>query len=220
MRGSPADSTSPARLSLEIPCPAQACHDHHPRNHCSRVRHPRACPAIAQGARRRRLRDALTDPGGLHPRAAGRPRPARRGPDRHRQDRRLRPAAATEDRPQARRAAGPDPDADARAGDPGRRGLAEVRPPHARLPCAADLRWAKHGGAVARPLTRHPCHRRHSRPRHGPPGTQEPGAQQPAHAGAGRSRRNAAHGLHRRRQVDPRTHPGRAPDRAVLGHHA
>ena len=40
------------------------------------------------------------------------------------------------------------------------------------------------------------------------------------HAGARRGRRDAAHGLHRRRRADPAAHAADAPDRAVLGHHA
>ena len=60
----------------------------------------------AQGAARRRLRDAVADPGRDHPAAARGPR--RRGPraDRHRQDRGVRAADPVPARPEAEDAAG------------------------------------------------------------------------------------------------------------------
>jgi hypothetical protein len=156
------------------------------------------------------------------PHPARRPRPPRRGPDRHRQDRRLR-AARPRDRSfdlAKRQPAGSDPGAHARTRHPGRRSLPEVRQAHARLPRAADLRRPEHGRPAAPAVARRPRHRRHPRPRHGPPRAQEPQPRQPHDPGARRSRRNAAHGLHRRRRMDPRAHAGGTPDRAVLGHHA
>ncbi len=187
--------------------------------------HRQLCGAATAGAapfrpRRGRLRNPVADPGRLHPPSARGPRPARRGADRHRQDGRLRAAAAGLSRHRRQDAPGPGADADARTGDPGGRGLPEIRPPSAGLPRAADLRRPEHGDPVARAVARGACHRRHAGARHGPPRKEKPETRRPAHAGARRGRRDAAHGLHRRRRVDSRAHAGDAPDRAVLGDHA
>ena len=58
------------------------------------VRNPRAFARAAARARRKRLHHAHADPGRSDPARPRRPRRARRRPDRHRQDRRVRPAAA------------------------------------------------------------------------------------------------------------------------------
>ena len=75
----------------------------------------------------------------------------RPGPDRHRQDRRVRPAPAQQARPVQDQAAGAGAGADPRTGDPGRRGLPELRRAHARLPRAADLRRPELRPAAAAP---------------------------------------------------------------------
>ena len=70
------------------------------------LRRPRPLRAPARGAARRRLRVAEPDPGAGHPAAARGPRRDRPGPDRHRQDGRLRPADARVRRPRGRRGPG------------------------------------------------------------------------------------------------------------------
>ncbi len=179
---------------------------------------PRRAPA--QGPGRRRLRVAFAHPGRDHPPPAGRQGRAGPGPDRHRQDRRLRPAPAGKAGPGGELAPGPGAVPHPRTGHPGRRGLPEVRRPPARLPGAADLRRPGLWPAAAGPAPRRARRGRHPRPHHRPPrqGLARPLA--PAHPGAGRSRRNAAHGLHRRRRGHPQEDAGRAPDGAVLGDHA
>src|SRR3546814_2157103 len=72
--------------------------------------------------------------------AAGRARRARPGADGHRQDRRLRAADPGTGRSAAGQAAGAGAGADPRAGDPGGRGVPEVRRADAGVLGAADLR--------------------------------------------------------------------------------
>ncbi len=191
-----------------------------PRRSRTALRRPPAPRSPALRACRSGLRDPLADPGRVHPATACRPRHPWRGADRHRQDRRLRAADAGQARPRRHPPAGAGAHPHARARDPGRRGLRQVRPPPEELPRAADLRRPEHGGAAAPALARRPGDRRHPGPGHGPPRAREPQARRAQGDRARRGRRDAAHGLHRRRRVDPRAHPGRAPDRAVLGHHA
>ncbi len=111
--------------------PAAVCRATHvlperriPRHH---LRRSRPFRSVARHARRSRLRDALADPGRDDPAAARRPRPARPGADRHRQDRRVRAADPRAPRSREDQAAGAGARADARARDPGRRGVPALR---------------------------------------------------------------------------------------------
>src|SRR6185437_10579027 len=90
----------------------------------------RAAPARAE---RRELRDSDPDPASGDPATAGRARRARRGADRHRQDRRLRAADPAAARRHARSspaeiAPRPRADADPRTRAPDRRELPQLRP--------------------------------------------------------------------------------------------
>ena len=85
------------------------------------------------------------------------------GADRHRQDGGVRAAHPLEDRPRAARAAGAGARAHARARDPGRRGLPEIRREDARLPRAAHLRRPELHAAAQGPQARRARHRRHAR---------------------------------------------------------
>ena len=133
------------------------------------------------------------------------PRRARPGADRHRQDGRVRAAAAVPHRPEARRAAVARADADARARDSSRRGHADLRPPPQRLPRAAHLRRHGHGLSVEAAAPRRARRRRHAGPHPGSPAPQDAEARQARGRRHRRSRRDAAHGLHRGR----REHLGR-----------
>ncbi|SYZ50612.1 hypothetical protein CPBF426_08570 [Xanthomonas arboricola pv. juglandis] len=181
---------------------------------------PRPLRRCDEGGCRRRLRVAVADPGRHHSRAAGRPRRARPGADRHRQDRRVRAAGAVQRRPQPTQAAGAGAGPDPRAGHPGRRGVPEICRSHSRLPRAAGLRRPALRAAAERAQARRACGGRHSRPGDRSPGSRHAGPVPAQDAGAGRSRRNAAHGLHRRRRSGAEEVAGETPGGAVLGNHA
>ena len=93
-----------------------------------------------------------------------RPAPARPPPSRCR---------LSSDRRRARQAAGAGAGADARTGDPGRRGLPKLRPPPAGLPRAADLRRPELHHPAEAAEARRARHRRHPGPRHGSPRAQD-----------------------------------------------
>jgi len=187
---------------------------------CRRLRRACAFAGGAARAHRRGLRIALADPGRHHPAADGGPRRAGPGADRHRQDRCVRAADPVAHRPEARQAAGPGAGAHARTGDPGGRGVPALCRAPARPAGAADLRRAELRPAVARAAPRRARHRRH-------PGACDrssgQGHARPLRAevpGARRSRRDAAHGLRRRRGKGAGSHAAHPPGGAVLGHHA
>ncbi len=185
--------------------------------------HPRLRPVRPQcrtGADRRRtgLHRPHPHPAGGHSADCGRPRRDRPGPDRHRQDRGLRPAPAAPFGPATPRRAGACPRPHPRTGHSGGRGPRAVRPGRGRqgarpvrrpvLPAAAPqpARAGRGGGGHARPPAR-------------PDGTGQPGPGRGAHRGPRRGRRDAVHGLCRGHRVHPRPHPARASDPALLGHH-
>ncbi len=163
------------------------------------------------------------DPGRDHPAAAGRPRRARPGADRHRQDRRVRaagPGAASI--PTQTQAAGAGAGADARTGDPGRRGLPELR--HTTCPASTCCR------STAARATARSC-RRCKRGVHVVVGTPGPRDRPPRARLAGPVRSCAclvldeADEMLRMGFIDDveavlKKTPGDAPGRAVLGDHA
>ncbi|KAG1250667.1 hypothetical protein G6F65_018653 [Rhizopus arrhizus] len=140
---------------------------------------------------------AVADPGRHHPGDAGRPRRAGPGPDRYRQDRCVRTAGTVQHRPAADQAPGPDPGADPRAGHPGGRGVPVVFVEDPGLPRAAGVRRPAVRPAAVGAAPRRAHRGRYTRPRDRSPGPQHPGPVRAEDPGAGRSRRNAAHGLHR-----------------------
>ena len=181
-------------------------------------------PAAVAGPRGRRLPHPHPDPGARHPGAAGRQGHAGHRPDRHRQDRRVRPAPAAAPRGGSprRRAAPrprPGPGAHPRARDPDPRQLQDLRPPSGPAP---------HGGVRrGRPAAAGQGHgqgRRHPGGDAWPPA--RPDAAGPHRArpgrvpGAGRGRPDARHGLHPRCPQDRRDPAEGAPVAAVLGDHA
>ena len=93
----------------------------------------------------------------------------------------------------------------------------QVRRAPARLPRAADLRRPELLPAAAGAQARRARRRRHPRPRDRPPRPRHARPVRAALPGARRSRRDAAHGLHRRRRERAQEDPGDAPGRAVLG---
>ena len=170
--------------------------------------------AHAGVARPPRLRAPDADPGADDPTAARGPRRDRPGPDRHRQDRRLRPADGRVRRPDGPGRAGARAHADARALHPGHPGAARLR----RAP-RAGASWRC--SAAPRSATRRRAsrtgpdrggHRRardgHDRP---PPPVPRPGPLR----GARRGRRDARPRLPRGRGVDPAPLPDGTPDRAL-----
>ncbi len=108
-----------------------------------------ALSARTAGRCRSRLRGPFADPGRKHSPAAGGTRRAGHGADRHRQDRRLRIAAAQPARSGAACAADPGVGSNPRARHPGRRGDADLRTAFARFPRPADLRRPGDGSAAA-----------------------------------------------------------------------
>ena len=149
-------------------------------------------PAVQQVLADVGYESPVADPGRDHSAAAGRPRRARPGADRHRQDRRLRAADPVAAGSHARQAAGAGAGAHARAGDPGRRGLPALRRAHARFPRAADLRRPGLRPAAARPAPRRACGGGHARARDRSPEEEHAGPVRAALPGAGRGRRDAA----------------------------
>ncbi len=135
------------------------------RSHVRRIEPQRPDP---RGDHESRLHDGDADPGPHHPPAARRPRLARPGPDRHRQDRRLRHPHAPGDRPREETTPSPGPDAHPRAGHPGRPGVQAIRRRHAGPAGRPDLRRPGLPGPVPAARSRRPRRRRHAGPRHGP----------------------------------------------------
>ena len=170
---------------------------------------------------RARLRGADADPAAGDPAAARRPRPGRPGGDRHRQDRRLRAAAAAPAaRGRPRQAAlGAGPGADPRAGGPGERGDRPLRRRPRGTGAHRLRRPADRRAAAGAPEGRRRG-RRDARSRDRPPRPRLAVARRPPGRGPGRGRRDVRHGLRRRHRGDPQGLPARAADRAVLGHHA
>ena len=144
-------------------------------------------------------------------------RHARPGRDRHRQDGGVRAAAArcaVEGRQEPRQGARPGPGADARAGDAGRGGAAQVREglePQRR----AGLRRRADGPPDSRAAPRHRGRGRHAGPRARSPAAAHARSRRGAGAGARRSRRDARHGLLRGHRCDRRRDAGHAADRAL-----
>ena len=193
-------------------------HGHRDRTH---LPGPRSDPAAAAQPRGARLRDnpPPIQAGAIPPLLAG-PRPARPGADGHRQDRRLRPAAAPAPRPRRARTC--------------RRSCSRRR---ASWPC----RWPRRCARTASTSASTACAccrstaasrstsstRRCSARVHVVIGTPGRVCRPPASAArsiAGRRAllrprrggRDAQHGLPRGRRVDPRARARRAADRAVL----
>jgi ATP-dependent RNA helicase DeaD len=100
---------------------------------------------------------------------------------------------------------------------PGRRGLPALRHPPARLPRPADLRRPELRPAAQRAQPRRPRRRRHPRPHDRPHRARLPRPLAGPLPRPRRGRRDAAHGLPRRRRDDPPQDPADPPDRAVLG---
>ncbi len=162
------------------------------------------------GRDRVRLHHAHAHPGAGDSRHPRRPRHHGRRPDRHRQDRRFRPAdpaeagAAGEHEPVAGAPSGAraDPRADARARDPGRgadQGIRQVHEPALdRASSAAST--SSQQLPIVRARRRDP--RRHARP---PARSRRAEERQPRPGRdlrARRSRPDARHGLHPRHQAD------------------
>ncbi len=181
-------------------------------------------PALLRALAERSYDTPDPDPGRGDPARAGRPRPAGRRPDRHRQDRRVRAAAAAAPVHADRRPAAPAQAARAGADPDPRTRRAGARQP-ARLR-QAPAHWPStviYGGAgmgpqidalrrgvdilVATPgrLIDH-LERGTAKPRR----RRDPGAR--------RSRPHARHGLPARDQAHPRPAAAQAADAAVLGH--
>ena len=101
------------------------------------------------------------------------------------------------------RAAGAGHDADARAGDPGCRGVPRLR----QAPPDVTILPVYGGQPIERQLRalepRRPDRGRHARPAAGPHAARHAQARPGAHRRARRSRRDARHGLHRGYRVDP-----------------
>ena len=141
----------------------------------------------------------------------------RPGADRHRQDCRVRAAAAESHQDQGWSAAGHRARADARTRDPGGRGLPEIRVPDQGIPRAADLWRAELYAAADEPQARCSRRRWHAGPRDGPHQAWHAGPRRRHLRRARRSRRDAADGLRRRHRVDPRADSGHEAGRPVLG---
>jgi hypothetical protein len=88
------------------------------------------------------------------------------------------------------------------------------------FPRAADLWRPELRRTAAPPGAGRPGRRRHPGTGHGSHAAWHAQARRAAGTGARRGRRDAAHGLHRRRELDPRAHTRAASDRAVLRDHA
>ena len=84
------------------------------------------------------------------------------------------------------------------------------------IPRTAGLRRSGLRGATAATEARRARHRRHAGPPDGSHAPRHAETRRVENRRARRSRRNAAHGLHRRRRVDSRADTGRASDRALL----
>ncbi|CAA9478971.1 MAG: DEAD-box ATP-dependent RNA helicase DeaD (CshA), partial [uncultured Solirubrobacteraceae bacterium] len=170
------------------------------------------------GARRRRLRHPEPHPGAGHPGPARGPRRDRAGPDRHRQDGRLRPADDRGRRPVGSGGAGARPDADARAVHPGHAGDPRLRRAQGHRP-GRGLRRGADPRAAGPPQERRSRGGRHRRPRPRPDLAPLPDPALLPLRGPRRGRRDARPGLPRGRREDPRAHPGQPSDRAVQRHH-
>ena len=109
----------------------------------------------------------------------------------------------------SRKTAGPGAGPDPRAGAPGGRGLHLLRQAHRRLHRPAGLRRLRLRPAARRPAPRRPGCCRYPGPRHRPHRQGLPGPVRTPVPGAGRGRRDAAHGLRRRRGADLPADPGR-----------
>ena len=176
--------------------------------------------ALAAGPGRCRLRGAFADPGPDDPPAPGRARRGGAGRDRNRQDGRLRSADPGSARSVEAQSAGPGLDADARVGDPSRGSLPALRPSPGRLPRLADLRRASVPASATPAATGRAGRRRHSRARDGSHAARNAEARRARLSGPRRGRRDAAHGLHRRRRMGAPAVSPRPPDRTLLGHDA
>lgn len=184
------------------------------------VRFPRSARPPAQGPRRARPRHAYADPGPSHTPGAQGPRPARRSTDRHRQDRRFRPAVAAAADPggaagrcELGACTGPGPDP--RTGRAGPRQRPRLRP----APAAAyrgGLRWGQHQPADDEAAQGSGYPRRHSRAA-ARPVSAERGEVRPAPGvGAGRSRSHARPRFRPRAGRTVRRAAAQAPDPAVF----
>ena len=183
------------------------------RDDVRRARAQSGPPARARGAR---LHRADADPGAGDPGAARRPGRDRPGADGHRQDRRLRTAAAAVPRSGLAGDAGDRADADSRALHPGDPGAARLR----RAPRHRDRRRLRRrpdrDPAVAAAQGR-PRRRRHRRADDGPDLAPLAGAHLGPLRRPRRGRRDARPRLHRGRREDPADVSVGAPDGAVLG---
>ena len=177
-------------------------------------------PRVLQAVQEVGYETPVAHPGRDDPHPAHRSRRRRPGPDGHRQDGGVRTADPLAARPPAEEAAGAGPRADPRAGAPGVRGVREVRRPRAGRARAPGLRRPGVRRAAQRLAPRRARHRRHARPDHGPPREGHSRPDRAAVPRARRGRRDAEHGLRRRRRDDPGRHARRQERRAVLGHHA
>ena len=186
----------------------------------STIQRLRAVRAAAPRARRAGVGDAHSDPGGDDRAPPRRPRRDRPGPDGQRQDRGLHAADPGAHRRRLGRPAGDRAVPDARAGAAGGRRLPRAR----RLPGGrargARLRRRADPRADRPARPRRPGRRGHARPRARPAAARQDGARRLPHGGAGRGRRDAVDGLHRRHPRDPAAHAVGPPDGALLRDHA
>ncbi|CAA9485473.1 MAG: DEAD-box ATP-dependent RNA helicase DeaD (CshA), partial [uncultured Solirubrobacterales bacterium] len=173
----------------------------------------------ARSAHPPRVRAAHTDPGADHPRSARGPRRDRPGPDRNRQDRGLRAAAARLRRSRRRGHPGARAHADPRTVHPGHPGPAGLRrTPRDQGDRGVRRRADPHPGLAAQGGTT--GRRRHGRAGHGP---DEPPRARPLLGPLRRprrGRRDARPRLPRGRRDHPLARSLRPPDRALLGDHA
>jgi hypothetical protein len=178
---------------------------------------PERAVAGAEGAG---LRVAIADPGGDDSAAAGQPRRARPGADRHRQDRgvsRCRSCRASISNKPRRRRWCWRRRVNWRSRSPKRSSLRAHIPGFHVLPIYGGQSYGPQLSALA---PRRARGGRYAGPRHRSPGKRFARPVEAQDAGAGRSRRDAAHGLYRRCRSDPAKDAGIAPDRVVLGDHA